>query len=223
MKSGPEIPQWATGELAKMGKLTMKEILLLAYVACALTLWIFGDTFISPTTVALLVIGMMLVTRVITWAEMMQNKDAWNTYAWFATLVALADGLSRVGFIPWFATTVGSPPGRAHPQGPGGPPAGELPAPLPVRQRHRPRHRGASGAPGSGGRHPGHAGGAHGAPALPAAGHHGGDHSLRHGTQSGVLRLGLPAGAIYWKLGTIFGVVYMGAFFLLTVPWVMIR
>jgi len=32
-------------------------------VAGALALWIFGDAFISPTTVALLVIGMMLMTR----------------------------------------------------------------------------------------------------------------------------------------------------------------
>src|SRR4029078_3051571 len=27
----------------------------------------------------------------------------WNTLAWFATLVTLADGLNKVGFIKWFA------------------------------------------------------------------------------------------------------------------------
>jgi di/tricarboxylate transporter len=32
---------------------------------------------------------------------------------------------------------------------------------------------------------------------------------------------GFLPGPIYWKLGTIFGVVYMAAFFLVTVPWVM--
>ncbi|MGG1905109.1 anion permease [Enterobacter ludwigii] len=29
------------------------------------------------------------------------NKAAWNTFVWFATLVALADGLSSTGFISW--------------------------------------------------------------------------------------------------------------------------
>lgn len=105
---GDEVPRWAAEELARMGKLSLHELLLLIYVGGALALWIFGQSFIDPTTVALLVISLMLVTRVISWAEMMQNKDAWNTYAWFATLVALADGLSRVGFIPWFAHTVGA-------------------------------------------------------------------------------------------------------------------
>src|SRR5207245_377215 len=31
------------------------------------------------------------------------NGPAWNTLAWFATLIALADGLNRVGFVTWFA------------------------------------------------------------------------------------------------------------------------
>ena len=34
---------------------------------------------------------------------------------------------------------------------------------------------------------------------------------------------GFLPGRIYWKLGTIFGVVYLAAFFLITVPWVMVR
>jgi L-tartrate/succinate antiporter len=35
------------------------------------------------------------------------NKQAWNTLAWFATLVALAGGLAQVGFVAWFAGKVG--------------------------------------------------------------------------------------------------------------------
>src|ERR1035438_1234031 len=89
VKGGTEVPKWASDELNKMGQLTGKEMLLLVYVACALGLWIAGDKLINATTVALLVIGMMLVTRVITWAEMMQNRDAWNTYAWFGTFLGL--------------------------------------------------------------------------------------------------------------------------------------
>ncbi len=224
VKGGSEVPQWAAVELAKMGKLTMKEILLLVYVAGALGLWIFGDSFINATTVALVVIGMMLVTKVITWADMMQNKDAWNTYAWFATLVALADGLSRVGFIPWFATTVGAHLGgftvmkalvillmvnfllhylfasvTAH-----------VTAVLPVLL--------AVGAA---------------IPGMPVD-----RMALLLCLQLGIMGVitpygtgpspvyfgsGFLPGPIYWKMGTIFGLVYMTAFFLITVPWVMFR
>ncbi len=107
VKAGEEIPKWAAGELGKMGGLTRNEILLLVYVLIALLLWIFGGDLLNATTVALLVICLMLVTGVIKWSDMTAYKDAWNTLAWFATLVALADGLARVGFIKWFAETVG--------------------------------------------------------------------------------------------------------------------
>jgi di/tricarboxylate transporter len=35
------------------------------------------------------------------------NVPAWNTLAWFATLVAHADGLNRVGFAKWLAELIG--------------------------------------------------------------------------------------------------------------------
>ena len=222
--SGTEVPMWAAAELAKMGRLTRREILLLVYVASALALWIFGDKFVNPTTVALLVICAMLMTKVITWAEMMQNKDAWNTYAWFATLVALADGLSRVGFIPWFANTVG-----AHLRG--------LPvmtallallmvnfllhylfasvtahvtAVLPVLL--------AVGAA---------------IPGMPVD-----KMALLLCLQLGIMGVitpygtgpspvyfgsGFLPGPVFWRLGTLFGVVYMVVFMAVTVPWVMLR
>ena len=72
----------------------------------ALVLWIFGASYVNATTVALLVISLMLVTRSFTWADVLEYKSAWNTLAWFATLVALADGLNRVGFVKWFAESV---------------------------------------------------------------------------------------------------------------------
>ena len=33
----------------------------------------------------------------------MQNKQGWNILIWFATLVTMAEGLSQVGFLTWFA------------------------------------------------------------------------------------------------------------------------
>jgi len=106
IKSGDEVPNWAGAELERMGRLTGREITLAVLVVIALLLWIFGGDFINATTAALVVISLMLLTRVVTWDDMMKNSTAWNTLAWFATLVALADGLNKVGFVKWFADTV---------------------------------------------------------------------------------------------------------------------
>jgi L-tartrate/succinate antiporter len=106
VKEGNEVPAWAATELKKMGPLTRREMVLGILVLIALALWIFGDEFVNPTTAALLVIGLMLLSKVVTWDDMLANKQAWNTLAWFATLVALADGLTKTGFVKWFADTM---------------------------------------------------------------------------------------------------------------------
>ncbi len=106
IKSGDEVPNWAAGELDKMGGFTTREMTLAVLVVIALALWIFGGDYINATTTALVVICLMLLTRVVTWDDMMKNSAAWNTLAWFATLVALAEGLNKVGFVKWFADMV---------------------------------------------------------------------------------------------------------------------
>ncbi|MGB6867689.1 MAG: DASS family sodium-coupled anion symporter, partial [Candidatus Aminicenantaceae bacterium] len=103
IKSSDGVPVWAAQELTKMGKVKRKELLMAALILLALVLWIFAGKQIHPTTVALAVIALMLITRIITWDDILSNKPAWNVLVWFATLVTLADGLNRVGFVSWFA------------------------------------------------------------------------------------------------------------------------
>jgi L-tartrate/succinate antiporter len=106
VKEGAEVPAWAASELEKMGPLSKREIMLGVLVVIALLLWIFGGDVMEATTAAILVISLMLLLKVVTWDDITANKAAWNTLAWFATLVALAGGLSQVGFIKWFADAV---------------------------------------------------------------------------------------------------------------------
>jgi L-tartrate/succinate antiporter len=106
IKRSGEVSQWAARELTAMGKVNSREITVAVLVVCALGLWIFAANSINATTVALIVVAMMLVTRVFTWEDMLKYPAAWNTLAWFATLVTLADGLNRVGFVKWFAEAV---------------------------------------------------------------------------------------------------------------------
>ncbi len=112
IKEGREVPLWAGRELLKLGPLSRPELILAELVVLALGLWIFAATILNATTVALIVISLMLICGVLTWEDIVSNKAAWNTLAWFATLVALADGLARVGFVKWFADSV-----AAHMQG----------------------------------------------------------------------------------------------------------
>jgi len=115
VKAGDAVPKWAGEELAKLGKLTNREITLGLLVLLALGMWIFGGDYINATTAALVVISLMLVLSVVSWDDIVKNSAAWNTLAWFATLVALADGLNRVGFVKWFADTIGAQMGGFSP------------------------------------------------------------------------------------------------------------
>jgi L-tartrate/succinate antiporter len=45
----------------------------------------------------------MLLMGVVTWVDVLNNSAGWNVLIWFATLLTLANGLGEVGFISWFA------------------------------------------------------------------------------------------------------------------------
>jgi L-tartrate/succinate antiporter len=103
LKSSPDVPIWAGEELKKMGRVSFKEISMALLALLALGLWIFGGEFINATTVALLVLSLMVMTRIVEWDDVLAHKQAWNVLVWFATLVTMADGLNKVGFLKWFA------------------------------------------------------------------------------------------------------------------------
>lgn len=107
VKGGPEVPAWAAKELEKQGGMTRREMLLAVLVLIALSLWIFGGRFIDATAVAIVVVSLMVVLGVVTWDDILANKQAWNVLVWFGTLVALASGLAQVGFVKWLAQAIG--------------------------------------------------------------------------------------------------------------------
>src|SRR6185295_1326928 len=97
---------WAGRELAAMGPVTRREWTMASLVVMALGWWIFGGRLVDPTTVALAAMVLMLVGGVVNWDDILANKSAWNVLAWFATLVGLADGLNKVGFVGWLGRSV---------------------------------------------------------------------------------------------------------------------
>ncbi len=120
IRTSREVPLWAAGELKRMSRFSRPELTMAVLVLAAIALWITGDNsqislpllgsnFIDPTGVVLLVVAAMVLTRVVTWSDIIGHPGAWNILVWFATLVALADGLNRVGFIEWLARIAAKP------------------------------------------------------------------------------------------------------------------
>jgi L-tartrate/succinate antiporter len=102
IRTSAEVPQWAARELAQLGRITRRELIMAALVLIALALWIAGARVIDPTMVALVGISLMLVSGIVSWGDVVGNTPAWNVLVWFATLVVLADGLNKVGVVDWF-------------------------------------------------------------------------------------------------------------------------
>jgi len=107
VRTTQEVPLWAGQELAKMGRIARQEVMLAVIAVSALALWIFAGERLNPATVALLAFGLMILSRLIEWRDVLAYQEAWKVLIWMGTLITLADGLNRVGFLNWFAAEVG--------------------------------------------------------------------------------------------------------------------
>jgi L-tartrate/succinate antiporter len=101
VRSSPEVPDWAAGQLASLGRLKRREVAMAALAVTALAAWILGRDLVDATAVAIAVVAAMVVGGIVAWDEVLAHGAAWNILVWFATLVTLAEGLNRVGFVAW--------------------------------------------------------------------------------------------------------------------------
>lgn len=108
LKDTPEAKELASKELEKMGPMSFGEKVVAGVFVLALGLWSTSQfTKVDATIVAMLAVSIMMVTKVLEWKDVLDEKGAWDTLIWMGSLVALADYLSKLGLIPWFAKTVG--------------------------------------------------------------------------------------------------------------------
>ena len=108
VRQGGEVIRWASDQLNELGALSWREVVFGMLVVLGLGLWIFGGTVVNATTVVLIIICLMLVTGIVDWQNITGHHKAWNTLVWFATLIAMADGLNQTGFVRWLASLIGS-------------------------------------------------------------------------------------------------------------------
>ncbi|MHB1555883.1 MAG: DASS family sodium-coupled anion symporter [Isosphaeraceae bacterium] len=103
IRSSPDVPAWAAAELRRLGRISAREVVMGVLVLAAFLLWVLAGDRIHPTATILAAIALMVVLRVLDWEEIIGNRAAWDTMVYFATLMALADGLNHVGVVKWAA------------------------------------------------------------------------------------------------------------------------
>jgi L-tartrate/succinate antiporter len=103
IRSSLEVASWAKEELARMGRLAKQEVMMGLLILLAFSLWLLADRWVHPTTVILGVVALLVLSRVLDWNDVIGNHLAWDTLIYFATLLALAEGLERKGIVAWAA------------------------------------------------------------------------------------------------------------------------
>jgi DASS family divalent anion:Na+ symporter len=108
VKATPGAPEYAAQELAKAGPISRDEWLVIGTLAGVIFLWVMQGRLhsIDPGIVAMCGIGFLLLTKVLTWNELMGEKNAWSTFIWYGGLVNMATALGETGLTKLFASSV---------------------------------------------------------------------------------------------------------------------
>jgi len=109
----PQASRFAQERLSELGPVKASEKILLGVFGLLLLLWagvpamLLGKAFeVDATAAAALGLALLLVTRVLEWDDVLQEKSAWDTITWFSALVMMATFLSKLGLIAWFSKSV---------------------------------------------------------------------------------------------------------------------
>jgi DASS family divalent anion:Na+ symporter len=109
LRRTPEVPNFAAGELRKMGPMSGSERILLAVFLSVCFLWVTPQWHgVNSTVAALLGCVALLLTGVLTWEDVKAEKSAWDVFIWFGGLVRLGKALNDGGVTKAFADAVGS-------------------------------------------------------------------------------------------------------------------
>ncbi|MCC5900776.1 MAG: DASS family sodium-coupled anion symporter [Halomonas sp.] len=113
IKETPNATKFAREKLAELGKLSRNEGIMLFVFLVLLLLWadipalLLGDAVtLNTTTSAFIGLSMLLLTGVLTWEDVLQEKNAWDTLLWFGALIMMASQLNETGLIGWFSTNI---------------------------------------------------------------------------------------------------------------------
>jgi len=108
LKETPDAPRMARERLARMGPMKREEWVMLGTFLLMLLLWIFGKPLgLHSTVTALSGLALLLLSGVLDWDDVLDERDAWNVFIWLSTLVMMASYLNELGLVAWFSESVG--------------------------------------------------------------------------------------------------------------------
>lgn len=104
IKRTPMAATMAARELEKLGPMQRAEKLMLLVFALVAILWMTTALHnIHYAVVALLGIGVLLLSGVLEWADVLAERGAWDVFIWYGGLVRMAEALGETGITKRFA------------------------------------------------------------------------------------------------------------------------
>lgn len=101
----PAAAAFARTELGAMGPLRRDECVLSVIFSGVCLLWIFGGAAVI-TLVALSGVGLLLLTRILAWDDVINERGAWDVFIWYGGLIQLGKKLNETGLLGHFAKSV---------------------------------------------------------------------------------------------------------------------
>lgn len=101
------VKEIAAAGLAELGPMKRSEKILLVLFFLAVVGWMTGSyTNISMQAVGLAFLAGQLLTKVMTWEDITQEKSAWATFVWYGGFFGCATVLAAGGFYTWLVSLV---------------------------------------------------------------------------------------------------------------------
>jgi len=104
IKHTPGASKLASDELRAMGPMKWSEWLMLLVFVLVAGLWMTSKLHgIDYAAVALLGISVLLITGVLDWEDLINEKAAWGVFIWYGGLLRMAEALGQTGITKRFA------------------------------------------------------------------------------------------------------------------------
>ncbi|PJE80225.1 putative malate transporter YflS [invertebrate metagenome] len=109
IKKTPNARAFANEALTEMGPMSLHEKLMLIAFIGLIVLWIGGSWLqIDAWIAAVCGVCFLLITGVLSYSDLLNEKSAWDTLIWMSILIILATYLNKLGFIDWMTLHINS-------------------------------------------------------------------------------------------------------------------
>jgi divalent anion:Na+ symporter, DASS family len=108
IKHTPAASEFASKELRSLGPMKWSELAMLIVFALVALLWMTTKFHgINYAAVAMLGICVLLLSNVLNWDDLIDERGAWAVFIWYGGLIRMAEALGQTGITKKFADAAG--------------------------------------------------------------------------------------------------------------------